>query len=103
LTYVVSNVLTPLSLFNQQLFGFSQYNNIYNSYDRILDLLLSTKGCEVLRDNVPIVEEDAHHPALIVELSYNWNNLKKIAGHTDYTSIRYNFKKAWYPLQIGPI
>jgi hypothetical protein len=80
----------------QQLFGFSQYNNIYNSYDRILDLVLSTKGCEVLRDNVPIVEEDAHHPALIVELSYNRNNLKKIAGHTDY--IRYNFKKANYPL-----
>jgi hypothetical protein len=80
----------------QQLLEFSQYNNIYNSYDRILDLVLSTKGCEVLRDNVPIVEEDAHRPPLIVELSYNCNNLKKFAGHTDY--IRYNFKKANYPL-----
>jgi hypothetical protein len=25
----------------QQLFGFSQYNNIYNSYDHIVDLVLS--------------------------------------------------------------
>nr|CAI5819466.1 unnamed protein product [Callosobruchus analis] len=51
--------------------GFSQYNHILNSSQRLLDLIVSDKVIHVRRDDLPLVAEDTYHPALeIAEIIY---------------------------------
>nr|CAH7748761.1 unnamed protein product [Callosobruchus chinensis] len=47
-----------------------QYNNVRNTNDRLLDLILSNINCHVQRDSSPpLVKEDRHHPSLTLEFS----------------------------------
>lgn len=45
-----------------------QFNDIFNINNRILDLVISDKDCLVSRCTEPLVNEDAHHPALVVSV-----------------------------------
>jgi hypothetical protein len=50
--------------------SFRQFNNVFNSSDRLLDLIVSSHDCAVRRCNAPLVPEDSHHPALVANLLY---------------------------------
>nr|CAI5859178.1 unnamed protein product [Callosobruchus analis] len=50
-------------------FGATRYNTVLNSYDRLLDLVISNVDCQVERDDNPLVQTDDYHPALKIELS----------------------------------
>lgn len=51
--------------------GIEQYNEVTNSSDRLLDLVFSNvDSCTVSHLATPVVVEDAHHPALFVEVVF---------------------------------
>lgn len=72
-----------------ELFHFQQLNSILNSNQRLLDLVISDMDCSVLAAAVPLLDEDSHHPAMVIYLPispgfsasicpsasnpYNWN------------------------------
>ena len=82
---IINNFLTFLDI--------QQHNNINNNRGRLLDLVFSNLGCEIVHDNAPLVNEDIFHPALYVTLSITtkYNNFQ-----TKKTEKSYNFKKANY-------
>ncbi|XP_045446715.1 uncharacterized protein LOC123654902 [Melitaea cinxia] len=45
-----------------------QYNHIFNTKNRILDLVFSKRECLVAHCKEPLIDEDPHHPALDVIL-----------------------------------
>lgn len=75
-----------------QLDGFMNYhslrqcNGILNANDRLLDLVLVTETvlCTIEKNMDPMVEEDAHHPALHCEMSLN-----------DKTSVNFEVCQKW--------
>lgn len=81
--------------------GMNQYNNIKNTYGRILDLILSDVNCDIYRDTSPIVNEDLYHPSLIVTL------IARYERHSDFklhpTNRVYNFRKANFPALYSSI
>lgn len=72
----------------------SNYNNITNMNDRLLDLILSEIPLTVTKDDSPLVNIDKHHPPL----NFTFEVLAKKLEHTNYNSreIRYNFRCANY-------
>lgn len=46
-----------------------QYNLMFNSYNRILDLVFSNKDCYVTSCDNPLTDEDLHHKALSLNLN----------------------------------
>nr|CAH7738710.1 unnamed protein product [Callosobruchus chinensis] len=46
----------------------SQYNNVLNVSNRLLDLVISNSMCTVEEDSIPLVQTDDHHPALCIRL-----------------------------------
>ena len=75
------------------LFHLKQFNFISNSNERILDLVMSNIECRVEAAVDSLVDEDVHHPSLIisilnvVDLSYLDNSAER--GNPYY----WNFKK----------
>lgn len=72
-----------------------QCNNITNGTGRLLDLILSKLVCETFHDDVPLVREDTHHPAL--KFSLKLSAPKQIDFPPNATNVSYNFKKANFP------
>nr|CAH7719089.1 unnamed protein product [Callosobruchus chinensis] len=72
-------------------FNATQYNNVLNSHQRLLDLVISNVECEVESDDNPLVLIDAYHPALKIQLkrfALIQNNLEPSKQQRVY-----NFKK----------
>nr|CAI5824104.1 unnamed protein product [Callosobruchus analis] len=55
---------------------------------RMLNLVVTDIDCEVLREPLSLVSEDAHHPSLSVVCNMNG------AIYNELTATAYNFKKA---------
>lgn len=90
-----SDALTILTTDFINLSLLSQYNGEFNMNNRILDLILCTKLCNVMASNSPLVTEDRHHKALDIYLpiylpaSLKQNNLKKkMYFSADFESIK---------------
>lgn len=74
-------------------FNLNQLNNITNVNGRMLDLVFSNLKCEVMRNNIPFVTEDAYHPALFISIE----KVSKLHNfHPNLTQKAYNFRKANY-------
>lgn len=71
-----------------------QCNNISNSCDRLLDLVISNLDCSVTRDYVTLVPEDNYHPSLSIRLKEIGR--KQDIFDTNAVAKTYNFKKANY-------
>lgn len=74
----------------------SQYNFVCNTNARILDLVLSTRHCTVLKSEDILVKEDLHHPALLVSLNLDIVKAKEIFP-SNFADM-FNFRRANYPL-----
>nr|CAI5823770.1 unnamed protein product [Callosobruchus analis] len=59
---------------------------------RMLDLVVTDIDCEVLREPLSLIPEDAHHPSLSVVCNMNGGN--EVPFTTNLTATAYNFKKA---------
>ncbi|XP_063931859.1 uncharacterized protein LOC135143848 [Zophobas morio] len=73
-------------------FNLSQYNEIVNSHNRVLDLIFSTNNCLVDRSNEPLVPEDPHHPAL--DIFIQTNSVLPMKFQMNSSNKIFNFKKA---------
>lgn len=72
-----------------------QYNEVLNCHGRRLDLVFSTQECNVTRCYDPLVEEDAHHPSLLVSFPIT----RPLSPLRDCMVDRvFNFRKADFPL-----
>lgn len=78
-----------------------QYNNVKNSFNRILDLVYANFNCNVLHDHCPMVQVDEYHPALNIFLGFNLQNLSNFEINSK--NIQYNFRKANFPLLYNSI
>nr|CAH7751865.1 unnamed protein product [Callosobruchus chinensis] len=77
-------------------FNATQYNNVLNSHQRLLDLVISNVECQVESDENPLVLIDAYHPALKIQLkkfALIQNNLEPNKQQRVY-----NFKKCDFPI-----
>ena len=72
-----------------------QHNGVPNESGRIVDLVLSKIRCHIFHDNVPLVPEDKHHPALFISLSLSTQHHNSFPVKLSHKS--YNFKKANFP------
>lgn len=88
------NVNSLLNFMNY--LNISQHNFISNSNNKILDLVLCNKPCNVVHSPELLVQEDNHHPALLCEINGLFN--RKNEGFPLYNSTDVqpdlNFKKA---------
>nr|CAH7715791.1 unnamed protein product [Callosobruchus chinensis] len=75
--------------------GLNQHSSIRNSYGKLLDLVISNVDLNVIREVVPFVNEDVHHPALSILL--NKFHIKDSQFSTNTQHVRYNFRKANFP------
>lgn len=74
------------------LFQLDQCNFIQNGHDRILDLVISNLECPVEAAVDPLLEEDIHHPALVIHLPTS--NFASPSDVPDTLNpYRWNFKK----------
>ncbi|VEN43264.1 unnamed protein product [Callosobruchus maculatus] len=73
-------------------FNYKQSNTVFNQLGRTLDLVIAQFICEVERDELPLVPEDDHHPALIVNLSSMFIKEPQFYYHHDKKT--YNYRKA---------
>lgn len=94
-----TNNITPHTLVLQEFvnfYNFVQFNHISNSNNRLLDLIFSNNAVTVNKSDEILLNEDAHHPALVIGCSiaksYNHNKV----GNKNTQS--YNFRKANFPL-----
>ena len=75
-----------------EFFNFTQFNNIPNNHGFILDLVFSDLVCGVSKFDEAFVPVDAHHPCLVINLSYAHNHYKEFIP--DFIPRTYNFSKA---------
>lgn len=89
LTDSKSNILKNF----MSILNLTQHNNVLNANDRMLDLILSNTHCNVVRNKVPLVNEDAHHPSLCFDFKASithFNNFQVNKAQSD----EYNFRKS---------
>lgn len=68
--HIVDNrSLTSLNNF-MSFYDLTQYNNIHNHNERILDLVLSNNVCEVCKFEDVFLPVDDHHPVLEIKMSF---------------------------------
>nr|CAI5869568.1 unnamed protein product [Callosobruchus analis] len=77
----------------------TQVNTILNTTGRMLDLVITDIECEVSRDLLPLVKEDAHHPSLSLLLSevntaYNFKRANFVGLYNALTYIDWSFLNA---------
>ena len=107
LNYIFNSDLLLLGDFNipdynsnisnfQNFLELQQFNSINNVNNRLLDLVLANKECEVERAVDILLDEDTHHPSIVIlyNIRTKQKNNKIIIKPTNY----YNFKKANFPL-----
>ena len=92
-------ILNNFMNFNQ----LKQHNYVTNNNNRILDLVMSTEKitCNINRLVNPLVDEDLHHPSLLVKLTINSKQRKNFETQMDI--VRYNFRKADFPGLYGAL
>lgn len=73
----------------------NQCNGVVNSNGRLLDLVMCSEVVSVNRDDVPLLPEDAHHPALCFELNVKHGPVKNFVPNRHAKT--YNFAKADFP------
>lgn len=88
-----TNLFTAFSQF-LSLHNLKQVNNILNSNNRTLDLILITSqiSANVSRTQFPLVPEDVHHPSLNINLVVNFELINPFARVNDLS--KYDFRKA---------
>lgn len=74
----------------------TQQNTVLNDNGRMLDLILANVECDIIRDYAPLTKEDNYHPAIIINLVINSNKPNNFAYNN--TNVRYNFRRANFPL-----
>ena len=76
--------------------NFIQHNCIFNTHNRLLDLILSNfdGSVNVSHENYPIVPEDIHHPSLSMIVKFPTS--AKVSNFPSGNNLRYNFRKANY-------
>ena len=74
--------------------GAYQLNSILNSNQRLLDLVISNINVpiKVIREEVPLMSEDPHHPTLSISIEDVQLNHQKFLNNT--TAKHYHFRKA---------
>lgn len=75
---------------------FQQYNEIGNANDRLLDLCFANIDVQVEREDVPLLPEDAHHPALRFGFAAVIDKPNKFPASTGNRN--YNFKRTNFTL-----
>src|SRR5699024_10988809 len=70
---------------------FTQYNNVMNFNNRILDVVLSTPNIDVgvARQDDPLIAEDMHHPALEINVSCSYEKTQNFLNNPE--SKKFNF------------
>lgn len=78
-----------------KLLDFKQTNFVKNSFNKILDLVLTSEPCSVVRAEDVLVEEETHHPALFIRLAIPSaiRNSRCLLNN----NLSYNFRKADLP------
>ena len=74
----------------------SQYNNIPNHLNRLLDLVFANLNIQVEKCLTPLVDEDPHHPTLFIKLNIIPNKSTNFCMNHNEKS--YNFRRANFPL-----
>lgn len=69
-----------------------QVNTHLNVHGRLLDLVITDMRCLTTRENLPLVKEDNHHPAIVI--NFNLAAEKNDSLPTNLLNKTYNFKKA---------
>lgn len=76
-------------------FHFRQYNNVLNTDNKLLDLVIANIKCEITRDTTPFVPEDQYHPALSITADISFQKKNTFTPNTN--NISFNFRKADFP------
>lgn len=87
---------TQVILNFQNFLNIEQFNSIVNSNNKLLDLVLSNRSCRVVEAPDILLEEDSHHPALLIYFNAQSNGTSR--DNKKYISYAYNFRKANFPL-----
>lgn len=91
----LSNIFTDLTLLLNSFCNFyelKQYNNIVNANNRLLDLVLSNKSCNVAKSKDILLSEDPHHPALSITIFFK--DFVKNNAFPLNNNETFNFRKA---------
>jgi hypothetical protein len=76
--------------------NFRQCNNIANAHGNILDLVLTDMSEHLsLQHSIPILDEDSHHPAILIELKIIAGSRSNFSNSSK--SKTYNFRRANFP------
>nr|CAI5825566.1 unnamed protein product [Callosobruchus analis] len=81
-----------------ELCSIKQYNDILNQNGRLLDLIFSSVNCSSKRDDMPLVIEDRHHPAIFFSISLQNTSSRASQFSSKRCSNVFNFRKANFPL-----
>nr|CAI5856671.1 unnamed protein product [Callosobruchus analis] len=73
--------------------GLQQHNSVLNSFNRLLDLVLSNQLVDVTRDDIPMINEDEYHPAINARIFVKKDKANS-ATSSDNLINTYNFRKA---------
>nr|CAI5841635.1 unnamed protein product [Callosobruchus analis] len=73
--------------------GLQQHNSVLNSFNRLLDLVLSNQLVDVTRDDIPMINEDEYHPALNARIFVKKDKANSVTT-SDNLINTYNFRKA---------
>ncbi|RYA71478.1 hypothetical protein DD592_26445, partial [Enterobacter cloacae complex sp. 2DZ2F20B] len=85
------------SLFNFLNFcNYKQYNNVNNINERCLDLVIGSFYCSVDKCDDSLVDEDVHHPSLIISKTQRGKKTNSIS-HSGIVNAHWNFRQADYP------
>nr|CAI5858129.1 unnamed protein product [Callosobruchus analis] len=88
---------TPKSFLRPTLYsdfvGLQQHNSVLNSFNRLLDLVLSNQLVDVTRDDIPMINEDEYHPALNARIFVKKDKANSVTT-SDNLINTYNFRKA---------
>lgn len=71
-----------------------QVNNALNRNNRLLDLVITDTDCSVIRESIPLVAEDPHHPALVITVRGPYVTRDNFPVNLDSNRASYNFRKA---------
>lgn len=76
-----------------EFFDCKQHNYVSNNNNRILDLVISRLQCNVTQNSTDLVDEDLHHPSLIIEAQLKSQKQKTLIINK---ISNFNFRRADY-------
>lgn len=92
-----NNLKAELLCSLQDFFDFSQFNEMFNQNNRLLDLVFSNIQCHVEHEIAPFVREDSHHPALFIQCLIDFRSGVHDNFPVNHDQERFNFRKANFP------